>query len=65
MVALSQYTFLKSLTGEYGNLFHFFVLVFYFLRVVVFPCWLRQIGHLLYDSNEYQDVELKNVIEIN
>ena len=33
--------------------------------MVVFPSWLQQIGHLLYDSYEYEDVELKNTIRIN
>ena len=28
-------------------------------------CWLQQIGHLPYDSYGYQEVELKNTIEIN
>ena len=35
------------------------------MGMVVFSCWLQQVGHLLYDSCEYQDVELKNAIEIN
>ena len=33
--------------------------------MVVFPLWLQQIGHLLYDSCEYQYVGLKNAIKIN
>ena len=33
--------------------------------MVVFPCWLQKIGHLPYDLYEYQEVELKNTIEIN
>ena len=33
--------------------------------MVFFPCWLQQIGHLLYDSHEYQDIELKNTIKTN
>ena len=37
----------------------------YLLKMVVFRCWLHQIGHLLYDSYEYQDVKLKGTIEIN
>ena len=37
----------------------------YLLRMVVFPYWLQQFGHLLYDSYEYHDVELKNTTEIN
>ena len=37
----------------------------YLLGMAVFSCWLQQVCHLLYDSCEYQDVELKNTIEIN
>ena len=37
----------------------------YLLKMVVFRCWLHQIGHLLYDSYEYQDAKLKSTIEIN
>ena len=37
----------------------------YLLKMVVFPCWLQQIGHLPYDSLEYQEVELKNTMKIN
>ena len=37
----------------------------YLLKMVVFPSWLQQIGHLLYDSYEYQGIELKNTIGIN
>ena len=37
----------------------------YLLKMVVFPSWLQQIDHLLYDSYEYQGVELKNTIGIN
>ena len=34
------------------------------MGMVFFSCWLQQIGHLLDDSCEYQDVELKSTIEI-
>ena len=37
----------------------------YLLKMVVCPCWLQQIGHLPYDSLEYQEVELKNTMKIN
>ena len=37
----------------------------YLLKMVVFPSWLQQIGHLLYDSYEYQGIELKSTIGIN
>ena len=33
--------------------------------MVVFPSWLQQIDHLLYDSYEYQGIELKSTIGIN
>ena len=37
----------------------------YLLNMVVFTCWLHQIGHLLYDSYDYQDVELKKKTLLN
>ena len=42
-----------------------FGILSYLLKMVVFRCWLHQIGHLLYDSYEYQDAKLKSTIEIN
>ena len=33
--------------------------------MVVFCYWLHQIGDLFYNAYEYQDVELKNTVEIN